>query len=41
LAHGDLSTLHDESQTARDGVTGFLSLGHCELLSFFFFLVGR
>lgn len=26
LAHGDLSTLHDESQTARDGVTGFLSL---------------
>jgi hypothetical protein len=30
LAHGDLSTLHDESQTARDGVTGFLSL-HMEL----------
>lgn len=26
LAHGDLSTLHDQSQTAGDGVTGFLCL---------------
>lgn len=26
LAHGDLSTLHDQSQTAGDGITGFLSL---------------
>lgn len=26
LAHGDLSTLHNQSQTAGDGVTGFLSL---------------
>lgn len=26
LAHSDLSTLHNQSQTAGDGVTGFLSL---------------
>lgn len=26
LAHGDLSTLHNQSQTAGDGITGFLSL---------------